>query len=378
MAYPPSLPLPEGIISSYVDCTSVTGLKFHILTSGTNVHSNGLLLFCHGFPELAYSWRHVLPYFGAKGYYAVAFDQRGYGRTTGWDERDYAHVDIAEFGPTQNVIDVLALVSQLGRSHVDIIIGHDFGAVTAASCAMMRPDFFKACVIMSHPFEPEPSMPGTGEIQTKGDPDIHRSLASVERKHYKWANSTPTAAREWDHPAQGLESFLRGYFFLKSASDQRNKPHRLESWTAAGLAVMPHYYVPKLDYTMAETVAEDTIGQEVSSTYSWLPDDDLAVYVQEWTRTGFQGALNWYRNRTIPNPDMRLFAGKKISVPTIFISGMQDWGNEQKPGVLERLPEACEDFQGEKLINGAGHWPQQEKPVEVCKEIEGFLEKLKG
>ena len=389
----PPLPLPKGIDSAYINCTESCGLTFHILeTAGTNGPDQPLVLFAHGFPELAYSWRKVLLSFANAGYYAVAVDQRGYGRTTGWDTRPFADVDLTQFRYTQIVRDMLCLVNRLGRKHVDCIIGHDFGGVTAAMCALTRPDFFRACVIMSHPFDgiPDlpfghprrdrltPNKPGMSAMPS-AEPDIQNSLAQLGLKHYKWSNSSPQAAAQWEHPAQGLQDFLRGYFYLKSATDPRNQPHALTTWTASELAEMPHYYIQKLPLSMAETVAEDIQGHDVSSTEAFLPDEELAVYVNEWKRIGFQGALNWYRSGTSPsnNRELMLYAGRKIECPTIFVSGQADWGNYQKPGALEGMANTCSDFRGIHMIEGAGHWPQQEQPAKVVSIICSFLEGLK-
>lgn len=116
-------------------------------------------------------------------------------------------------------------------------------------------------------------------------------------------------------------------------------------------------------------------GEDEEKTKGWLPDDELDVYVQEWTRTGFQGALNWYRAFTDPEKrkDMDLFAGRKIECPATFISGDKDWGNYQEPGALDNLPNTCAQFKGVKLVEGAGHWPQQEQPESVVREVLEFL-----
>lgn len=377
----PPLPLPHGVTERYIDCHDSCGLNFHILEAGRGGPGRPLVVFVHGFPELAYSWRKLLHRFAEQGYWCVALDQRGYGRTTGWDHRVFSDVDMTTYRYTQLVRDLLSLVHRLGRTHVDCVVGHDFGAVTAAMAALMRSDFFKGCVIMSHPFDGVPTLPlgeGTPTKESQADPDIETSLAMLGRKHYKWSNSTSGAAKQWDEPVQGLTDFYRGYIYLKSACDARNQPAPLQAWTASELAKMPHYYIQKLDRSMAETVAEDTQGQDVDAVRAFLPDGELEVYVGEWQRTGFQGALNWYRSSTSAsvNRELQLFSGKKIECPTIFVSGKQDWGNCQKPGALEAFPHACSDFRGVRLIEGAGHWPQQEQPDAVFSAIMDFLHTL--
>ncbi|TKA49843.1 hypothetical protein B0A49_12150, partial [Cryomyces minteri] len=99
-------------------------------------------------------------------------------------------------------------------------------------------------------------------------------------------------------PPQGLRTFLRGYFHLKSADWAGNDPHPLQAWTASELAKMPEYYIMPLDANMPSAVAANMVStsEDASETTAWLPDaDGLDVYVQEWTRTGFQGGLNWYQ-----------------------------------------------------------------------------------
>ena len=108
----------------------------------------------------------------------------------------------------------------------------------------------------------------------------------------------------------------------------------------------------------------------------WLPDDELAVYVGEYARTGFQGGLNWYRSRIEGQAagDMRVFAGRTIDVPAIFIAGKSDWGTYQKPGDVEAMQtRACTRFEGLHLIEGAGHWVQQEQPEAVNALLLEFL-----
>ena len=109
---------------------------------------------------------------------------------------------------------------------------------------------------------------------------------------------------------------------------------------------------------------------------TWLSDNELDVYAQEYVRTGFQGGLNWYRSRTSHtlNADKSLFAGRSIDVPACFIAGTSDWGIHQVPGVLENMQiTACSDFRGLHLLDGAGHWVQQEQPNAVVEYLLAFL-----
>lgn len=146
-SYPP-LPLPEGITESYVPSHDLT---YHVLTAGQR--TKPLVLCLHGFPELAFSWRKIMPAIANEGYYVVAYDQRGYGRTTGWDTREFASVDLNTFTCTRLVRDALILVNALGYKEVACVMGHDFGAVPASMAAVMRPDFFKSCAMPRSPSE---------------------------------------------------------------------------------------------------------------------------------------------------------------------------------------------------------------------------------
>ncbi|KAI1328190.1 Alpha/Beta hydrolase protein [Xylariaceae sp. FL0255] len=379
----PPLKLPAGITESYIDCQASCGLKWHILSAGNR--GDPLILFCHGFPELAYSWRRVLPKIADAGYYCVAMDQRGYGRTTGWPQRTFYEVDLSEFVFTNLVRDLVCLVYGLGYMEAYSIVGHDFGAVSSAMAALMRPDIFKSTVQLSHPHHAPPS-PRLGDAHEKAKIDIQVELAKLEppRKHYKWYNSTPNAASDWDNSSQGIEEFLRGYFHLKSADWAKNDPHPLKEWSATVLEVMPEYYIMPKDASMPEVVARNMASEDYQKTERWFPPEELAVYCDEFARTGFQGAMNWYRAQTASTPqsarDMLLYAGSVMRVPCTFISGKQDWGNYQQPGAFEgyedsrSVQKGC--FRGATLIDGAGHWVQQEQPEAVVRALLRFFETI--
>lgn len=359
--------------------SSASELSFHIIEAGSR--SKPLILLLHGFPELAYSWRKIMPNLALAGFYVVAVDQRGYGRTTGWDARGFEDVDLTTFSVTNLIRDIVVLVSALGYHSVHCLVGHDFGSVTASACALARPDLFRRVVLMSHPFSGSqlPFDTYSHEEVPPASPDIHRQLAKLPepRKHYKWYYSTAAANAEMS-PQEGLYEFFRGYYHLKSA-DASNDPHPLQAWEATELARMPSYYVMPLHLGMREAIANDMtegeLGVAKTKGVNWLPDEELHVYVQEFGRTGFQGGLNWYRIQTDPSMirDLDMFAGKEIEIPCIFIAGTKDWGIYQVPGALEKMSKACKLCKGVKLIEDAGHWVQQEQPSRVVKEIQCFI-----
>src|ERR1700742_3579667 len=373
----PDVPLPASIRSRYVE--NINGLRMHVLEAGFETKGRPCLLLLHGFPELAFSWRKVMPVLAEAGYHVIAPDQRGYGRTTGW-EATYDG-DLTPFRLPNLVRDALGLVSAFGYRHVDAVIGHDFGSPVAAWCALMRPDVFRAVAMMSAPFGGPPSLPfdtAGKPAKPAGNDPVHRDLAALARprKHYQWYYSTREADGDTTRAPQGVHAFLRAYYHHKSADWQDNKPYPLKAWSAEELAKLPTYYVMDLAKTMPETVAPVMPSRDEIAANTWLPDSELAYYAGEYSRTGFQGGLQWYRCGTSGafTAELQTWSGRTIDVPSCFISGQQDWGTYQRPGMFEAMQKrACSNMIGCHLIDGAGHWAQQEQPAEVSRLLLEFL-----
>src|SRR6266702_3864208 len=328
--------LPSGIRSRFVD--NINGLRMHVLEAGFETKGRACLLLLHGFPELAFSWRKVMPALAAAGYHVIAPDQRGYGRTTGWDGNYDG--DLAPFRLTNLVRDALGLVSAFGYRSVDAVVGHDFGSSVAAWCTLVRPDVFRSVVLMSAPFAGPPPLPfdtADGPPKPKLDDPLHRELAALPRprKHYQWYYSTRAANADMQHAPQGVHDFLRAYFHHKSAEWKGNVPYPLQSWSADELAKLPTYYVMDLAKGMAATVAEQMPSADAIAADTWLPDTELAFYSGEYARTGFQGGLQWYRCGTSGafTAELQTWSGRTIGIPSAFISGKKDWGTYQRPGV---------------------------------------------
>jgi pimeloyl-ACP methyl ester carboxylesterase len=382
MAALPDLPLPPTIRSRYVD--GINGLRMHVLEAGYETKDRPCLLLLHGFPELAYSWRKVMPALAQAGYHVIAPDQRGYGRTTGWDA-DYDG-DLASFRFPNLVRDALGLVAAFGYRHVDAVIGHDFGSPVAAWCSLIRPDVFRSVVMMSAPFGGPPSLPfdtAGGPAKPASEDPVHRELAALPRprKHYQWYYSTREANADMHRAPQGVHDFMRAYYHHKSADWKANTPYPLKSWSAGELAKLPTYYIMDLAETMAETVAKEMPSPAEIAANTWLPDSELAVYAAEYQRNGFQGGLQWYRCGTSAafTPELQTWSGRTIDTPSAFISGKQDWGTYQRPGVLEAMQsKACTRMIGWHLVDGAGHWVQQEQPAAVSRLLLAFLREARG
>jgi pimeloyl-ACP methyl ester carboxylesterase len=378
----PDIPLPATIRSRFVE--GINGLRVHVLEAGFETRGRPCVLLLHGFPELSFSWRKVMPALADAGYHVIAPDQRGYGRTTGWDA-DYDG-DLNSFRLLNLVRDALGVVSAFGYAHVDAVVGHDFGSSVAAWCALVRPDVFRSVALMSAPFAGAPALPfktSDEPLRPKPEDPVHRELAALPRprKHYQWYYSTREANADMHRAPQGLHDFLRGYYHHKSADWKDNKPYPLKSWSAGELAKLPTYYVMDLAKNMAETVAEEMPSAQAVAANQWLPDRELAFYSGEYARTGFQGGLQWYRCGTSGQfiPELQIWSGRAIDVPSCFISGKQDWGTYQRPGVFEAMQTTtCTRMIGAHLIEGAGHWVQQEQPAEVSRLLLQFLQRSRA
>lgn len=372
--------LPAGVRSRHVE--GINGLRVHILETGHESKGRPLVLLLHGFPELAYSWRKVMRPLADAGFHVVAPDQRGYGRTTGWS--DAFDQDLRPFGMLSLARDALALAFALGQSKVAAVIGHDFGAAVASWCAITRPDVFQRCAIMSAPFTGPPALPFDTDSGGAARPEQSRAGAELDdalaglprpRKHYQRYYATRAANADMTQCPEGVGDFLRAYFHHKSADWTDNKPEPLKNWSAEEIARMPTYYVMNRGDTMAETVRPHMPSAAAIATCRWLPSREMAVYTDEFERTGFQGGLNWYRARyeTALISDLTLFSGRTIDVPSLFVAGQSDWGVHQVPGAFDNMRnKTFTRMTGTHIVPGAGHWVQQEQAEKVAMLLTAF------
>ncbi len=373
--------LPKGIRTRLVP--DINGLTMHVLEAGFERPGRPCVLLLHGFPELAYSWRKVMLPLADTGFHVIAPDQRGYGRTIGCDASYDADLSLSR--PLNLVRDALGLVSAFGYREVAAVIGHDFGSPVAAWCALLRPDVFRSVVLMSAPFGGPPQLP-FDTLSAKPSAtasDINADLAALKpsRKHYQWYYSLREANDNmWKCP-QGVHAFLRAYYHYKSADWTDNRPHPLAGYTATELAKLPTYYVMEADKGMAETVAREMPDEGTIRACRWLPEEELRVYSDEYGRTGFQGGLNWYRVRWDSRftREAEIFSGRTLDVPSAFIAGKSDWGVYQAPPAFQRMQtSACIKMRFCELIDGAGHWVQQEQPEAVSALLAKFLSEVRS
>jgi pimeloyl-ACP methyl ester carboxylesterase len=372
--------LSAGIRSRFVN--NGNGITMHVLEAGFEAAYRPCVLLLHGFPELAYSWRKVMLPLAEAGFHVVAPDLRGYGRTDGtavaFDD------DLWTFGMLNHVRDALGLACALGHRSVAAVVGHDYGSPVAAWCALVRPDVFRAVALMSAPFAGPPSLPfntanaDAPPVGAASGLSIHDELAALRppRKHYQWYYSTREANENMWHAPQGVHDFLRAYYHVKSDDWEQNTPFPLKSWSAGELAKLPRYYVMDLFKGMAETVAPEMPSPEEVAACRWLPDEELGVFSAEYARTGFQGGLQAYRIATTQkySAELTLFSGRTIEVPACLIAGASDWGVHQRAGQLEAMrTTACTQLRGVHLVEGAGHWVQQEQPERVSELLVEFV-----
>jgi pimeloyl-ACP methyl ester carboxylesterase len=314
----------------------VNGIKMHIAEQG----EGPLVVLAHGFPELWYSWRHVLPALAAAGYHAVAPDMRGYGETD-------APPNVQDYTQLQFVGDMVGLVHALGYEQA-VIAGHDWGAPVAYNAANLRPDMFGAVILLSVPF----GVRGEGGVKpTEG----MRKRAPAGQQFYQTYFQTPgVAEKEFDaDPMRTLR------MLLYSLSGSIPKEHKWRYMFGVNEKALDGCTDPK-------------------QLPAWLKQYDLDYYAKEYSRTGFRGGLNWYRGQDIFWQETPFLIGRKLLQPTLYVGGMDDAVVEfARPGV-DNLEKSVPNLWEKVLLPGVGHWTEQEAPAEVNRLILEFLHSVDG
>jgi pimeloyl-ACP methyl ester carboxylesterase len=294
------------------------------------------VLFCHGWPESWYSWRHPMLALAQSGYRCIAPDMRGYGGTDAPPEVD--HYSILDL-----VGDMVALLRELGVGEA-VVVGHDWGAPVAWHSALLRPDLFRAVVGMSVPWTP------------RAGTDLLSSLAKqgITRFYMQYFQAPGVAEAELE---RDVRASLRRIYYTSSGEVDRG---------AKGFAVLPEN----------GGLLDNTI--DPATLPAWLSERDLDWFAGEFARTGFRGGLNWYRNLT---RNWRLTApwhGQPIRQPSLFIAGSRD-GVLRFPASkaqIEAFPKTLPGIRGCHILEGAGHWIQQERADEVNRLLLDFLRGL--
>lgn len=317
----------------------VNGLRMHVAEQG----SGPLVVLLHGFPESWYSWRHQLAALADAGFRAVAPDQRGYGRT---DRPE----DPARYTLLDLVGDVVGLIDALGEGRA-VVVGHDWGAPVAWHTALLRPDRVAGVAGLSVPFTPR--MPVS--------PMDHWRAAFGDRFYQVYFQAPGVAEAELE--ADVGETMRR---LLIGASGDRPAPD-------PDAARLPAGVLPDGGGFLDVLRATDDLPP-------WLTQEDLDVYVAEFERTGFTGGLNWYRNQDRNWALLAPWQGAVVTPPALYVAGTRDPVVEF-PGMDQLLPNLrvfVPNLLDSVLIDGVGHWTQQERPDEVSERLVAFCRGVPG
>jgi len=304
------------------------GIQLHIAEAG----EGPLVLFVHGFPESWYSWRHQLPVLAEAGFHAVAPDMRGYGRS---DKPQ----NIEAYNQVEVVKDIVRLISALGYKTA-VVVGHDWGAPTAWSCALHYPEEVSAVVGLSVPFLPRPDV----------SPLTTMKAVFKDMFFYQLYFQDPGVAEA--ELEKDIEVSLRKFFYLASGD-----------YPATSFVPRP----PDSDL-LSHIDDPEKLGQ-------WCTQEDLDYYVSQFSLGGFRGPLNYYRNHdltwqlTESGPD-------KINQPSMFLAGAKDGVIIMAAEAIKNMPGHLSDLRINELIPDVGHWTQQEAPEAVNKKLLEFLSGL--
>ncbi|WP_331744924.1 alpha/beta hydrolase [Kitasatospora sp. NBC_01300] len=306
--------------------------RIHLVEQGTGP----LVLLLHGFPESWYSWRHQLPVLAAAGYRAVAIDVRGYGRSSRPEEvTAYRMFDLVE--------DNVAVVHALGERSA-VIVGHDWGSTIAANSALIRPDVFRAVGLLSVPYLP------------RGGPrpsEVFGHLGGDEEFYVSYFQEPGRAEAEIEPDVRG---WLAGFYAALSAD------------------TMPAADAPDPHFVSRGGTLRDRFP--AGRRPGWLSAEELDFYAGEFERTGMGGALGRYRNMDRDWEDLADFDGAPVTQPSLFIGGSRDASTTWLADAIAAYPATLPGLLSSHVLDGCGHWVQQERPAEVNRILTDWLASL--
>ncbi|MFE0386447.1 alpha/beta fold hydrolase [Streptomyces bungoensis] len=310
--------------------------RLHLVEQGTGP----LVLLVHGFPEAWYSWRRQLPALAAAGHRAVAIDVRGYGRSSKPGATDaYRMLELVE--------DNAAVVRALGEENA-VVVGHDWGSNIAAVSALLRPEVFRAVGLLSVPYAP----PG-GPRPT----DIFSHIGGPEHEFYVSYFQEPGRAEADIEP--DVRGWLAGFYAALSADTMPAQGEPDPHFVARGGGRLRDRF-------------------PTGALPAWLSEYDLDVYAGEFERTGITGALNRYRNMDRDWEDLAPHRGAPIKQPSLFIDGALDASTTWMSDAIDAYPTTLPGLSASHLLDGCGHWIQQERPDEVNRLLIDWLATLQG
>jgi len=311
------------------------GIQLHLAEQG----QGPLVVLCHGFPECWYSWRHQLAALASAGFRAVAPDMRGYGRS----DRPKA---IDQYTLFHLVGDMVGLLDALGERQA-VIAGHDWGAPVAWHAALFRPDRFRAVIGLSVPYRPRSPVVPTSAMPRTADAEFYQL----------YFQEPGVAEAELERDAR--ETILKLLF--------------------AASGDLPRLGAAGADVGMIPRSNGFLTGMPIPSTLpSWLDAADVDFYANEFARTGFRGGLNWYRNIDRNWELMAPFAGAKVTVPALYMAGDRDLvvGFRGMDKLIASLREFVPQLRDTIMLQGCGHWTQQERAAGVSAAVINFLRQL--
>jgi pimeloyl-ACP methyl ester carboxylesterase len=305
------------------------GLRHHVVEQG----SGPLVLLLHGWPEGWYSWRHQLAALARAGFRAVAPDVRGYGQTD-------APAEVSRYRLRDLVADAAALVDALGEESA-VVVGHDWGAVIAWHCALLRPDRFRAVAALSIP------LPGRSPVPPM----------AVFRKRFEGQFFYMLYFQEPGVAESELEADVR-------------RSLRLVYYAASGDARPgPGFFGKPAGARLLDGMVDPPVLP------AWLTEQDLDVYAADFARAGFRGGLNKYRAMDLDWHDLESLAQANVDVPALFVAGDRDM-SMMRPTAIEDMAKRVPQLRGAIVLPGKGHWIQQEAPAEVDEALLKFLGSL--
>jgi pimeloyl-ACP methyl ester carboxylesterase len=288
------------------------------------------VVLCHGFPELAHSWRHQIPALAEAGFHAIAPDQRGFGGSS----RPPA---IESYDLDTLAADVVGLLDAYGVPQA-ILAGHDWGSPVVWHTALRYPGRIRAVAALSVPYSPRAARPPL---------ELMRAAAGPGFVHYIDYFQTPGVA-EAEFAASPRDSLLG---FMWSISGDAPREERFRPIPSGGRFI-------------------DSVTVPASLP-PWLTPEDLDVYVRAFVESGFSGGLNWYRNVTRNWERSADLAGARVQQPALFITGSRD--PARNPAAIASLDHWVPGLRGSHILEGCGHWTQQERPAEVNDLLIRFL-----